>query len=212
MSKGSIDITCNECEEEDRIDTQNGAADCNFNGICNIDKTCACVFPFIGAQCGVCAACQVLELTNHQNSEVGTYLQKSLEGKMVRLDKELNKPMELYNRPVYYHGQDYASDIWLTSDNLVVLMYSGNRWGVWNMTDHLNIVADGQVELLEYLETFHSAWDTNNTTMPDYISALTDSPTPKNLEWKNFNTGEDVEFDFTCLDEKYEEEMCELLF
>jgi hypothetical protein len=211
MSKGGIDVTCIECEQDDMIDIQDGSVSCNYNGICNNDKTCKCVFPFMGAQCGVCAACQVLELKNYQNND-GNKPQFFLEGKMVRLDKEPNKPFELYNRPVYYHGLDYASDIWLTSDNLYVLMYSENRWGVWNMTNRLNIVADGQLELLDYLETFHSAWNTNNTTLPDFISVLTDSPTPKNLVWKNSKTGDVAGFEFTCLDEDFEEEMCGLLF
>ena len=80
------------------------------------------------------------------------------------------------------------------------------------MTNHLNFVADGQLELLDYLETFHSAWSTDETTLPDFTSTLTDSPTPKNLVWKNSKTGDTAEFDFRCLDEDFEEEICGLLF
>lgn len=213
IKEGSVDITCVECEDNLRSDKQTGVVDCNFHGMCSSDKRCECKFPFMGATCDVCAACPVLELNSFDNDDAsgGAFLNNALKGKMVRLDRAHNEPMEIYNRPIYYHGQNYGSDEWLTEDDIIVVVYWGEQWVVWNLTDYVDIVADGKVELIGFFETFHSTWDLIPTkAKPWFTSELTKASSPNNLKWTHYDSGDVAEFNFACLDDR-EKTVCDYL-
>lgn len=205
IHKSSVDIKCLECnhKKSGSKDDQGLALGCNYHGSCTRENTCDCNFPFMGAQCDVCAACQILDLINYEDDVAGEYLNDILEGgKMIRLDViPYQQPLEIYNRPVYYHGQNFGSEQWLTAQDLVVTLYLGSAWAVWNITSYVDVVADGKVEMIEFFQSFHSTWDfTQEDALPWYISTPTDSDSPRGLQWTDYETGESLHFDFGCND------------
>jgi hypothetical protein len=190
VSETVVDITCTECGE--RIQEK---VDCGFNGQC-IDKQCVCEGKWMGKQCDTCTSCKTLDFV--ENGDPGSiFLNSTLTNYMVRLDKN-GIPFDVYGRPVYYHGIQQSDAPNIVSQPLVVMLYTGGDYWIWELSPGSLEGEENEENLIKYLESFHSTWDYQEDKKPWFIARAIHDPLPTRVTWSNYTSGEDVDIDLQC--------------
>ena len=196
-SETSVDITCVECLDRKGGVGSNGNDSCSFHGSCvskdedEQTKVCLCTGNetiWMGPECSACVACTALSI---DSSPWVT----SNETAMIRLNNTDGRPFDIYSHPVYYHGHIADGSI---SKPSILALYSGSKYWIVSLDD-LNIDVSTQKQLIEQLESFHSAWDVSNVFKPLHVSESTNSPMPIGVRWKSYETQGDAGFEFKCL-------------
>ena len=157
IREAAVDITCVDCNPKERT-----GYECNFNGKCNPEEECECKMHWMGPRCDRYSSCITAKLT-------GSLLSGKVTDYMVRLDRGDKKdPVNVYGRPVYYHGVLEDNNTYTVSDPLIVLAYNGYHYWIreFNATKELGT----EEALISYFESFHSTWDTLNDTKLLYYS------------------------------------------
>lgn len=200
-----VDITCTECENDRRSKDQKSDFSCNFHGMCDSDsKACKCDYPYMGHRCNVCGACSVLELVGFDDK----ILTDANTTKFKRLDDNTSTAFEMFGRPVFYfdHHLNPHSNSTLSSDEeLVVISYTGERWAIFNQTE-IDVGYDVdpeevRVNLLDWMQTFHSQWDLNLGPADAWFVSLNKNKakTPTDIKyWFHEEKNEEKQISFAC--------------
>eukprot|EP00554_Chaetoceros_debilis_P007097 CAMPEP_0194077014 /NCGR_PEP_ID=MMETSP0149-20130528/3707_1 /TAXON_ID=122233 /ORGANISM="Chaetoceros debilis, Strain MM31A-1" /LENGTH=684 /DNA_ID=CAMNT_0038757907 /DNA_START=64 /DNA_END=2118 /DNA_ORIENTATION=- len=217
--EGDVDITCVECKDTERADGQTFDVGCNYHGECNSDKTCTCEEGFAGTTCSMCSGCTRFKFEDRVNEDdLGAMLNSQYPGNFKRLDKDDGHPLELYDNLVYYHAIKKDGE-WIAADPLFTFFYWGDQYVLWNLQYAVHIFGDRRKNLIEFFETFHSAWDfQKEKSEPRYVSQDTDDrwdQTP--LKWRlfteyeknsDFSIGQYHELAFRCVEEEATFDQC----
>lgn len=195
-----VDITCIECDAGEIA-----TVGCNFHGNCSAtESTCQCETSFLGYQCEVCAACEtkshngnffasakakVLSIVG--NETVANELFQFNETSLFEILLKDDTPVEVYDRQVYY--------IEGSKGDLMFLVYTGGTYSIRLTTsDQLN-----RKSLTEYLETFHSFWDSNSTLL--FETQVTREMSSIGLQWFSAGSNTIANFSFDCTNMDYED-------
>lgn len=100
-------------------------------------------------------------------------------------------PVEVYDRQVYY--------IEGSKGDFMFLLYTGGTYSIRLTTsDQL-----GRNSLTEYLETFHSFWDSNSTLL--FETQVTREMSSIGLQWFSASSNTIANFSFDCTNMDYED-------
>jgi len=199
VSEASVDITCVECRRGKYEKINAPAVGCSFHGVCadkrgnkTREQICKCDEGWMGPQCATCVACGALSIDSP--------LWGDSDGRgMIRLNETDKKPLDIYGRPVYYHGYVGNGSI---AEPLMVVLYAGDKYWIMNLDELDDPKKDisGPKQLVTELKSFHSTWDIREDYKPVYISEVTDRSMPVGVSWKDHATHDDAGIGrFKCL-------------
>ena len=193
-------IDCAECQapyvenDEDSIATSSSNSLCNYHGKCMKEsQLCRCdeSSGYIGKQCEVCADCTAFVVSSAHEEFPRQFYHRI---------NDINKePVQVHNRPAFFKQIEKNE---LTPDaNMVILLYTGNRWAFWNVTERFSgIEYEREVywdKTLDILHKFHTQWDLRLEVVP-FFSEPTRKVAPFNLKWTvGIEEGHDLDFECT---------------